>query len=118
MNDVTIPATGSQIRIIAEGTVTAYDPGCDAVQLDHGECWWPYSDGDNAVRYETIAEPPTLREKVAKALREHYDPLASVTADAVLAVIADEMAKRPWGWGVTSSVQRADDLAWLRGEQS
>jgi len=48
------PQVGEHIRIIAEGVVTAYDPGSDAVQLDHEECWWPYSDAGSSVRYETL----------------------------------------------------------------
>lgn len=69
-------------------------------------------------------KPPTLREKVAQAMRatgrswihEHEAEFA----DAVLAVIADEMAKRPLtGSYVGDDVKQRDaDLVWLRGEQS
>ena len=65
------PQVGEHIRIVAEGVVTAYDPGSDAVQLDHEECWWPYSDAGSSVRYETRdpqPEPPSLREQVREVM--------------------------------------------------
>lgn len=92
------PQVGEHIRIIAEGVVTAYDPGSDAVQLDHEECWWPYSDAGSSVRYETRdpqPEPSSPRERVAEVVRAHFgftsDSLSNYypCADAVLAVVAD-----------------------------
>lgn len=50
----TPPPIGATVRIIAEGVVTAYDPGSDAVQLDHEECWWPYSHAGTSIRYEVV----------------------------------------------------------------
>lgn len=86
------------------------------------------------------SKPPTLREKVARAYHAVVFGWGEVSswelltdrereawgeyADAALAVIADEMAKRPLTPHRTREAptvragQRDADVAWLRGEQS
>jgi hypothetical protein len=72
-------------------------------------------------------KPPTLREQVARVLRPWAFEDVTDVADAVLAVMADELARRPLdpltiqpGEPVPSyrQHQRNADVAWLRGEQS
>jgi hypothetical protein len=77
-------------------------------------------------RVADLLDPPTLtlREKVARVSRVWHgwgadtDPMPCELdeADAVLAVIADEMAKRPDASGLNWQQQRDADLAWLRGK--
>lgn len=79
-----------------------------------------------AARLNDIAEtfdppkPPTLREKVAGLLDSVTRfPTAWDHADAVLAVIADEMAKRPLiadDYIDFRAAYRNATVAWLRGE--
>lgn len=80
--------------------------------------------GDDVDRWADLLDPkpPTLREKVAEAMRAEVetDDLRSweQSADAVLAVIADEadvlVLKHPGRGDLTA----AQFVAWLRGEQS
>lgn len=89
-----------------------------------------FAPGEAAVRsaswHQTMADlldpkPPTLREKVVDWLLGDSATRFEI-ADAVLAVIADELAKRPLVApdynGHPRQNQRDFDVAWLRGEQS
>ena len=115
MTDVTIPA--DQARALA-AFLRAFvrsnlpdNPGQDA---------WaePYRSWADLLD----PKPPTLREKVAEAMRAEVetDDLRSweQSADAVLAVIVDEadvlVLKHPGRGDLTA----AQFVAWLRGEQS
>lgn len=113
------PHVGERIRITAEGVVTAYDPGSDAVQLDHEECWWSYN-GDG-ICYEVVGGSAPL-DPQSQTLRERCRVLYIMSADhidAVLAVVADWLASQPL-WTVSYAAgyaqQRDHDVRLLRGE--
>lgn len=106
MTDVTIPAD------VAKDMATFFRGDNDGPDHDGFQRWADLLD----------PKPPTLREKVAEALRQPWRG-PDDTADRVLAVIADEMAKRPLAGGGSNveslrGIQRDADVAWLRGEQS
>lgn len=100
------PKIGEHIRIIAEGVVTAYDPGSDAVQLDHEECWWPYSDCGTRVSYVVVPDidlntvhlpPRTLMHRVVAALDAAGYGIGAATVFSIVApVFADFLAEQPF----------------------
>lgn len=98
------PKIGEHIRITAEGVVTAYDPGSDAVQLDHEECWWPYN--GHGVSYAVVPDidlntvhlpPRTLMHRVVEALDvAGYNFGAAAIFSIVAPVFADFLAEQPF----------------------
>lgn len=100
------PKIGERIRITAEGVVTAYDPGSDAVQLDHEECWWPYSDCGTRVSYVVVPDidlntvhlpPRTLMHRVVEALDVAGYGIGAATVFSIVApVFADFLAEQPF----------------------
>ncbi len=107
-------------RIVPESVVTAYDPGSDAVQLDHEECWWPYN-GDGT-RYEVVPDEPSspgsLQDLVISALDDAGYGFGAGTVFRVVApVFADWLAAQPkrtwqpsWTHATTAAMQRDHDV--------
>jgi len=120
--DVTIPADA-----VREAIADIMCAHLGHEHLGHPECAGTRR-ADVIIRSLT-AKPPTLREKVA-AIISRSDAYASDLnhADDVLAIIADELERRPLpekggtnythgfygGW----ETARNADVAWLRGESS
>lgn len=101
MTDVSIPAD------VAKAMATFFRGDDDGPDHDGFGRWADLLD----------PKPPTLRQAVSDFLSAYG--AGGPVADAVLAVIADEMAKRPLtAPGVQAVEQRDADVAWLRGESA